>query len=171
MGDSTDIETWGMTMRPSHVILASTAGSVHNVSFRQTCVLQRDFTFNNLELFEALDNPRSHSVDSFEAACWDQPLTPPPPHVCLPETPGLLSPLKVIKIVHRWWFVMDLSYKCISDSHTPDRRHWTPSSRGVCDEHPRVFEAEVKTYPAFDDCSFKYSGMQGLEREVKRNGE
>jgi len=29
-----------------------------------------------------------------------------------------------------------------------------------------VFEAEVKTYPAFDDCSFKYSGMQGLEKEV-----
>jgi hypothetical protein len=56
MGDLTDIETWGMTTRPSHVILASAAGSVHNVSSSQTRVLQCDFTFNNLEL-EALDNP------------------------------------------------------------------------------------------------------------------
>jgi hypothetical protein len=68
MGDVTDIETWGMTTRPSHVVLASAAGSVHNVCISSTRVLQRDFTFNKFELFEALENPRSHSFDSFEAA-------------------------------------------------------------------------------------------------------
>jgi len=66
--------------------------------FPMNSLLQLDFTFDNLELFEALENSRSHSVDSFELRVETslEPLL-----ACLPETPGLLSPLKVIKNVHR----------------------------------------------------------------------
>jgi hypothetical protein len=98
MGDLTDIETWGMTTRPSHVVLASAAGSVHNVCISSTRVLQRDFTFNKFELLKLwriLDLIQStllklRGETSLELL-----------QAYLPETPGLLSPLKVINNVHR----------------------------------------------------------------------
>ena len=66
--------------------------------FPMNSLLQRDFTFDNLELFEALENSRSHSVDSFELRVETslEPL-----QACLPETLELLSPLKVIENFHR----------------------------------------------------------------------
>jgi hypothetical protein len=94
MGDLRDIETWGMTARPSHVSLASAARvrAQCKIIFHSTRVLQCDF--NNLELLKLL---RAHDLILSTLSKLRLETSPEPLQAWLPEPPGLLPPSKVPK--------------------------------------------------------------------------